>query len=48
MSQAKTGVQLNKGETMEQVKQFWTLIQKHPKISIAVVVIAAVVYHLVT
>jgi len=32
---------------MEQVKQFWTMVKTHPKISIAVVVVAVAIYHLV-
>jgi len=32
---------------METIKQLWAHVQKHPKISIAIVVVAVVIYHLV-
>ena len=38
---------INQEETMEKVKQIWTMAQAHPKISIAVVVVIVAIYFLV-
>ena len=37
----------NKEETMEKVKQVWTLAKANPKISAAVVVVIVAIYFLV-
>jgi hypothetical protein len=38
---------INQEETMEKVKQVWTLAKANPKISIAVVVVVVAIYFLV-
>ena len=39
---------INQEETMEKVKQVWTLAKANPKISAAVVVVIVAIYFLVT
>jgi len=39
---------INQEETMEKVKQVWTLAKANPKISAAVVVVIIAIYFLVT
>ena len=38
---------INQEETMEKVKQVWTLAKANPKISVAVVVVIIAIYFLV-
>ena len=38
---------INQEETMEKVKQLWTLAKSHPKITIAVAVAIVAIYYLV-
>ena len=49
MSSALIGViyTINQKETMEKVKQVWTLAKANPKISAAVVVVIIAIYFLV-
>jgi len=49
MSSALIGViyTINQEETMEKVKQVWTLAKANPKISAAVVVVIIAIYFLV-
>ena len=49
MSSALSGgiFTINQEETMEKVKQVWTLAKANPKISIAVVVVVVAIYFLV-
>ena len=49
MSSALIGViyTINQEETMEKVKQVWTLAKANPKISAAVVVVIVAIYFLV-
>ena len=49
MSSALIGViyTINQEETMEKVKQLWTLAKANPKISIAAVVVIVAIYFLV-
>ena len=50
MSSALIGViyTINQEETMEKVKQVWTLAKANPKISAAVVVVIIAIYFLAT
>ena len=50
MSSALIGViyTINQEETMEKVKQVWTLAKANPKISAAVVVVIVAIYFLAT
>ena len=48
MNLDQIGVQYNnQGETMDKVKQVWTLAKANPKISAAVVVVIVAIYFLV-
>ena len=50
MNQVKIGetFTINQEETMEKVKQIWTLAKANPKISAAVVVVIVAIYFLAT
>ena len=50
MNQVKIGeiFTINQEETMEKVKQVWTLAKANPKISAAVVVVIIAIYFLAT
>ena len=38
---------INKEETMDKVKQVWTLAKAHPQTSIAIVIVVVAIYFLV-